>query len=89
MSSVFVAIYYIQFMSVDLIVRFQLPNINKIFNYAKVFSKKIEYIRLLFKLFDAKKTRNLMISNSAFWYFAKTNVINDGMFPALWDRVCV
>ena len=27
-------------MCVDQIVRFQLPNINKIFNYAKVFSKK-------------------------------------------------
>ena len=53
------------------------------------FRKKIEYIRLLFKLFDAKKTRTLMISNSALWCFAKTNVINDGMFPALWDRVCV
>ena len=53
------------------------------------FRKKIEYIRLLFKLFDAKKTRNLMISNSALWCFAKINVINDGMFPALWDHVCV
>ncbi len=53
------------------------------------FRKKIEYIRLLFKLFDAKKTRTLMISNSALWCFAKINVINDGMFPALWDHVCV
>lgn len=76
-------------MCVDQIVSFRLPKINKIFKNTNIFGKIYSILVCYPSCLLQKKARSLKSSNSALWYFAKTNVINDGMFPALWDRVCV